>query len=346
MNVLIVGGTGFLGYHLTGHLLSRGHSVTLFNRGESPDGFGNRVKRLHGDRHDRDGFRKRLGGTSFDAVVDMISYTADDSRSALETFGGNVGHYVHVGSAAVYVVTRDYPCPLREEDYDRPLAPRPRGDAGLWDYGVGKRGSEDALREGFLRDRFPVTIVRPPIIVGERDHTLRAYTYFMRLRDGKPVILPDGGQNVFTLVYQDDVVRTLSANLGNPDCFGKAYNIAQQRALTLKDFLDRAARTIGVAPEFVSIPWEVLKKAGWNPSSSPFFNRRPLVLDTRRAETGLGFSSTSVDVWLEKTIRWFDSEFRGDPPESYRSREDEVRIIREYQDVLSHSFGEGRSTSA
>ncbi len=335
MNVLVIGGTKFLGHHLTRRLLGDGHGVTVFNRGETPDDFGDGVERIKGDRYDKSGFRKAFAGRSFDAAVDMIAYSADDSRSAVEVFRGKTGHYVHIGSAAVYVVTRDYPCPLREEDDDRPLVPRPMGDAALWEYGIGKRGCEDTLREAHARDGFPVTVVRPPIIVGERDHTLRAYSYILRLRDGKPVVLPDGGQSVSSLVYQDDIVRTIAASLGNPGTFGRAYNLAQPRALNLKELLERASQVMGVSPEFVPIPYDVLKKAGWSASSSPFFNRRPLVLDTRRAETELGFSATGVETWLERTIRWFTDEYRGGPPESYRSRDDEVRIIRDYRKALS-----------
>ena len=335
MTVLIIGGTRFLGYHLTRRLIGDGHEVTLFNWGEMPDDFGDSVKRIKGDRSDRKGFGKALAGTSFDAAVDMIAYQADDSRSAVETFRGRIGHYIQIGSAAVYVVTRDYPCPLREEDDDRPLAPRPGGDAGLWEYGVGKRDCEEVLREAHARDRFPATVIRPPIIVGERDHTLRAYSYFLRLRDGNPIVLPDGGQNVMSLVYQDDIVRAIAANLGNPVSFGRAYNLAQPRTLNLKEWLERAARVVGTSPDFVSIPYEVLRKAGWKASASPFFNRRPLVLDTRRAETELGFRATDVETWLERTIRWFTDEYRGGPPESYGSREEEVRIIRDYKKVVS-----------
>ena len=84
-----------------------------------------------------------------------------------------------------------------------------------------------------------------------------------------------------------------------------------------------------------TIPYEVLRKSGWNASASPFFNRRPLVLDTRRAETEIGFRATPLDTWLEKTIRWFTDDYRGGPPASYRSRDEEVRIICDYKKVVS-----------
>jgi nucleoside-diphosphate-sugar epimerase len=335
MRILIVGGTRFLGYHLTRRLLEDGHAVTLFNRGKTPDDFGDGVERIRGDRADRPGFRKAFAGRSFDAAVDMIAYTAEDSRSAAATFSGKVGHFVHISTAAVYLVTRDYPCPLREEDSERPLGRRPSGDAGMWDYGIAKRGCEEVLCEAHARDGFPATLVRPPIIVGERDHTLRAYSYLLRLRDGKPIVLPDGGQSVFSLAYQGDIVRAVAGNLGNAATFGKVYNVAHREALTLKGFLARAAAVSGASPDFVPVPYDVLRGAGWRASLSPYFNRRPLVIDIRRAEAELGLASTSVETWLERTIRWFAEDYRGEPPDDYRFRDEEVRIIRGYQKALS-----------
>jgi hypothetical protein len=40
------------------------------------------------------------------------------------------------------------------------------------------------------------------------------------LRDRKPLVLPDGGQSVFSLAYQEDIVRAVAANLGNAATFG------------------------------------------------------------------------------------------------------------------------------
>ena len=50
MQILLIGGTRFVGYQLTWRLLAAGHQVTLLNRGHSPDPFGTRVERLIVDR--------------------------------------------------------------------------------------------------------------------------------------------------------------------------------------------------------------------------------------------------------------------------------------------------------
>lgn len=334
MDILIIGGTRFLGYHLTKQLLKDGHRVTLFNRGKTPADFGQNVNRIRGDRSNLDEFIKSLKGKSFDAVIDMIAYRSKDSQAAVQIFSGNTDHFIHISTAAVYIVTKNYPCPLRENDFDRPLNEASKVNPGLWEYGMNKRGCEETLRKAFEKDNFPITIIRPPIIIGERDYTLRAYSYFIRLRDGEPIILPDSGMSVFTHVYQDDIVQTIKNNLKNKNAFGKSYNLAQRSGVTLKDFLRVAARIMGQKTEFASIPMDILDALGWDRSSSPFANRRPFVLDITKAQIELNYKPTDMEIWLEKTIHWFENEYKGSPPENYIQRKHEIEIIKAYRNAV------------
>ena len=61
MNVLVIGGTRFLGHEVAWRLLFAGHRVTLLNRGRETDAFGSRVERLRGDRTTAD-FARLLDG--------------------------------------------------------------------------------------------------------------------------------------------------------------------------------------------------------------------------------------------------------------------------------------------
>jgi nucleoside-diphosphate-sugar epimerase len=335
VNVLVIGGSRFLGYHLVRRLLQDGHEVTLFNRGQTPDDFGLSVKRIRGDRQDRDDFRRKLGPRTFEAVVDLIAFRKEDSRSAVETFGGRAGHYVHISSAAVYIVTKDYPNPISEEDFDRELRPRPDRNDGMWLYGILKRQCEEVLSAAHREHGFPATAYRLPVIEGERDYTLRAYSYFLRIGDGRPLVLPDGGLCPFTHVYQGDVVRTIAQNLGRPASFGRAYNLAQKEIITLREFVLKAAQILGAKPELVDIPRPVLEEAGLGVGFSPFSSRRPFILSVDRAERELGFKPTPFEDWLERTVRWFRDEYRGGQPENYAGREEEAAFARRYQQAVA-----------
>jgi nucleoside-diphosphate-sugar epimerase len=334
MKILVIGGTRFFGYFIVKRLVEDGHQVTLFNRGKTPDDFGHRLKRIRGDRYDHRAFFKKLDGKKYDVVVDMIAFKADDSRTAVKTFLGNIGHYFHISTGAVYAVTKDFPCPLSEQDFDRLLYPKRGKSDEFWDYGFHKRKCEEVLSEAYQKQGFPSTRLRPPIVMGERDHTLRAYSYFIRILDGRPLILPDGGLTVSSYVYQDDVVRAVSSNLLNVRSFGQAYNLAQAEVITLRAFVLRAAEILNRKVELVDIPTDVLDKTGLGTSFSPLSMRRLFILNTQKARRDLNFSSTPFEAWMRKTVQWFVEEYKGGPPENYRLRERELAIIRSYKKAV------------
>src|ERR1700733_5688495 len=66
LRILILGGTSFLGVHMTHLAQRRGHNVTLFNRGQSKQEFSPEVERLKGDRN---GCLIALRGRAWDAVI-------------------------------------------------------------------------------------------------------------------------------------------------------------------------------------------------------------------------------------------------------------------------------------
>jgi nucleoside-diphosphate-sugar epimerase len=334
MRILVIGGSRFFGYHLVKKFVDAGHETVLFNRGQTPDDFGDRVGRIKGDRNDRPEFRRKLGREKFDVVIDMIAYRADDSRSAVEAFSGKTEHFFHVSTGAVYTVTKNYPCPLREEDFERELLPEPKEDEGWWSYGYHKRQCEEVLWQAWREQRFPVTILRLPVVMGERDYTLRAYSYFLRLEDGEPLLLPDGGLSACTYVYQNDIVRAVSSNLLNARAQGQAYNLAQEEIVTLRSFVLAAARVLGRQPDLVDVPADVLKAASLGTSFSPLSMRRPFILSADKARRDLSFSSTPFEAWLRKNVLWFRDDYAGGPPDNYALRGEEVVLASRYREAV------------
>lgn len=189
MDILIVGGTRFVGYQLVWRLIAGGHRVTLLNRGTRLDPFGDRVQRLRADRTSNE-FDAALAGRTFDACVDFAVYTGDDARRAVAALASRAGHYVMISTGQVYLVRQDCPRPAREGDYDGLLMPEPdeHDDHEEWSYGVHKREAEDVLASAWMASGFPSTRLRIPMVNGERDHFRRIEGYLWRLLDGGPLI--------------------------------------------------------------------------------------------------------------------------------------------------------------
>ena len=106
MDVLIIGGTRYMGRIVVQRLLERGDKVTIFSRGTTQPEWWHQIEHIQGDREDRADFAAKLKGKSFDAVIDTQAYRKEDVESAIGAFDGNVGHYVIVSTGSVYLEGR------------------------------------------------------------------------------------------------------------------------------------------------------------------------------------------------------------------------------------------------
>lgn len=99
MRLLILGGTQFVGRHLTECALAQGHEVTLFNRNRAAPDLFPRVEVLTGDRL-KD--VSALGGRTWDAVIDTSAYTPATVRRSAELLRDAVRHYTFISTISVY----------------------------------------------------------------------------------------------------------------------------------------------------------------------------------------------------------------------------------------------------
>lgn len=174
LDLLILGGTGFLGPHVIKAALDRGHSVTMFNRGQTEPRFYEEmlagVENLHGDR--REDLSALGGDRRWDAVIDTSAYyprVVDMSAGLLKD---RVGQYVLVSTMSVYGERNDIDMDETAAvgTIDDPTTERVTGES----YGPLK-----ALCEAKAEELMPgcTTVVRPGLIVGFGDNTNR-YTYW------------------------------------------------------------------------------------------------------------------------------------------------------------------------
>jgi len=229
MRILVIGGTSFSGKVIVELLLQAGHQVTIFTRGNKRPEFWDRVEHIAGDRTDRNSFRQKVSRRTFDAVIDNIAYNAEDVQTALEVLRDSMGRYILTSSTVVYL-SGTLTMPISEDDVKHQIDKLPdivagyagyteqeisklpemhfgyteAGPNGMAGYILGKIRAERTLIE---QDTVPYTIIRPTILVGPEDPSLRAYFYFQRLMDGGPLILRNGGIQSIQLAYSRDVAH-------------------------------------------------------------------------------------------------------------------------------------------
>lgn len=186
LDILVLGGTGFLGPHQIEPALARGHRVTMFNRGITAAGlYGNRVETLVGNRDDRidQGLTSLAGSRRWDIVIDNSGFVGRHVRDSAELLHGRVGRYLFVSTMSAY--------DLLEEggtfSEDSPLSRAAEPDDELSGYGPMKAVCDRTVREIYGSDAI---IVRPTYIVGPRDETDR-FTYWVdRMARGGDVLGP------------------------------------------------------------------------------------------------------------------------------------------------------------
>ncbi len=334
MRVLIIGGTKFLGYHLTKALLREGIQVTLFNRGITPDDFGNKVERVTGDRKNYKYFHETFRDAQFDAVVDLIGYDLEDIEVAEKTFRDRIGQYIFISSGQVYLITENDHFPATEEDYFNKLIPCPPGEEADYNYGLKKRQIEDFLEQVHRSRKFPSVRFRCPIIHGSHDYTLRLYSYLLRISDGNPVIFPEAGDKIIRHIYVQDVVNTIFSVLQVESTRGKVFNLAQEDVLTLTELLNLCAQIMNSSVEILEIPEKNLLEYNIPLDISPFSGRWVSYLDPTFAREEIGFQSTPLSEWLPNVISYFMEDYAGDEPGNYRFRPREIQLVNKWKQKL------------
>jgi len=184
MNILIIGGTRFLGRHLVEAALERGHELKLFNRGQTNPGLFPDVETVLGDR-EKD--LNRLSGRRWDAVIDTCGYVPRVVRMSVEALKNTVDQYVFISTISVYAdfskIGIDEAGPVQTSQQD------PEEESSPETYGLRKALCEGAVRDVFGEER--TLLVRPGLIVGPYDPTDR-FTYWpVRIARGGDVLAPD-----------------------------------------------------------------------------------------------------------------------------------------------------------
>ena len=338
MQVLVLGGSRFIGRAIVERLLREGHAVTLLNRGVSPDPFGTRVRRIVGDRRDPATIERAITRRDYDAVVDVTAYHERDTELLVRVLGGRIGHFVHISTASVYLIREGLLPPFRESDFHGRLSPRSATGDSAWLYAYHKRRSEDALFRAWAADRFPFTTLRIPMVVGPNDYTRRAAAYLERLAAGGPLLLPDGGLNAWGFLWVDDVAEAVATNLANATAFGRAYNLAQREALSLRQFVLLAAEALEVTARLVSVPREWLESVGLGTAFSPYSHTHDILLDCRAAQEELLFRPTPARRWIRRLAAAFRKGWDGTLTAFAATRAAEIELARELGTIRLSSY--------
>jgi len=241
MNVIVTGGTGFVGQRLCAELAERGHDVTALAR--DPDG---------GDLHD--GVETAMGDvTAYDSVESH--FEAQDVAVNLVALSplfkppeGSSHDLVHAQGTANVVRA----CESHGVDDLIQMSALGADEDGLTAYIRAKGKAERTVRDADL----DWTIFRPSVIFGDGGEFV---SFTKQLTTPVVAPLPGGGTNEFQPIWIEDLVPMLADAVEDDAHRGETYEIGGPAVLSMREVTKLAWRAEGKNPTVVSLPMSLAK---------------------------------------------------------------------------------------
>lgn len=263
LSILMLGGTGFLGPAEVEYALARGHSVTLFNRGQTNTRLFPDVEKLVGDRAEPD--LSALKGRKWDAVMDTSASIATWVRDTADALKDSGGRYLFVSSMSAHTSNSilgqtESGEVFSHDQYVEALAKNPDQPMAL--YGEQKAEAERIVHNTF-GDRG--LVVRPGLIVGPGDRSDR-FTYWpVRIDRGGEIVAPDDGTIGAQIVDVRDLGRFL-VHLLEQEATGTYNAVGPKSPMSMAEMLYGIRAITSSEVKFTWIPADFLREhkvGGW-----------------------------------------------------------------------------------
>lgn len=330
LKLLILGGTGFIGPSMLRYAVDRGHSVSIFTRGNRPSPVPE-VEHLTGDRNDD---LSALEGRDWDVVIDNNARDYRWVERTTELLRDRAERYVFVSSISAYAgETLGYEASDATDTFrltvDSPLAAPPadfkRGDELPY-------GATKALGEQVAADAFPnrTLIVRPGFIVGPGDPTDR-FTYWVdRIHAGGDVLAPGDGTDPVQYIDVRDLTEWMIRMV--EEGTAGAYNGVGPEAETSMAAMLHGMRAITSTPVRLHwVPKDVLRAEGVQPYSDMpiWIPDDPFSTVPTPRSVAAGLTYRPLAVTARDTLDWHLA--RGQAIDFGISREREAEVLAKWR---------------
>lgn len=323
MNVLVTGGTGFVGSHLVDFLLQQNYSVRCLIRRSSDTRWlrGKRVEFIYGDVFDEDALQAAVKGVDYvyhsagltKAKTKEEYYRANTTgtRNILQAtikHNPSLKRFVHISSQAA-VGPSESMTPITEEREARPITT----------YGKSKWLSEVECHK--VEQLLPITIVRPPVVYGEREKDV--YEFFRTYRRGLQPMIGFSDKYV-SMIHVADLVRGIFLAGESSVAAGKTYFITSHRVYSWQEIGEATRKAMNQRAIRVRIPeFAVFVVAAFAELAAAFSSKPALInfekaremvqdywtCDHTKAKKELGFEQQiSLEDGVRRTIEWYQRE--------------------------------------
>ena len=320
MKALITGATGFVGSHLVDKLLEKNYEVYCLKRKTSSTKWldGKNIKYVEGDLFSNEALENCIkdmdyvfhiaGVVKAKTKQGFIHGNYDSTKNLLEITeraNPNIKKFIFVSSLAAVGPAKT------EVPVDENTVPAP-----ITTYGETKLKAEEAVYS--YKDKFPISIIRPPAVFGPRDSEI--LIYFKTFAGGLNSVI-GFDTKYLSLVYVEDladgIILAAEKEIANSQkyflCFDKAYNWDEIGDLTSKILGKKAFK--------IRLPHSVIYSVGYLAELFSTFSSKPATLNiekckditqlrwicsNEKAKKELGFKPKfTLEESFKKTIDWY-----------------------------------------
>lgn len=257
MRALFIGGTGTISSAITALAPQCGFELYLLNRGNRTELVPEGVKVIQADINNEEDVREKLKDMTFDVVAEFIAFDVDALKRDVRLFKGRTKQYIFISSASAYQKPLSSPFITESTPLSNPY----------WEYSRNKIAGEEYLMKEYRENGFPITIVRPSHTYGDFSIPTAihgkngSFSVIDRIRNGKKIIVHGDGSSLWTLTHNTDFAKAFVGLMGNPHAIGEAVQITSDESLTWNQIYEIIGSALGVKPQIVHIPSDILIKS-------------------------------------------------------------------------------------
>jgi nucleoside-diphosphate-sugar epimerase len=323
MRVLLIGGTGFIGSHLTPALQRLGADVGVLTRGQSDKPIPTGLTRITGDRKRLRESASAIRAFAPDVVIDLVLSSGTQARELVDVMRGITDRLVALSSMDVYRA-----CGVLHGLEEGPLEPVPlTEDSALRTKLSTYPPSVLAVLQGVFGwvddeyDKIPVertilgdadfrsTVLRLPMIYGPGDSLHRLWPLVRRMDDRRPFILLSTPHAAWRAPrgFVGNVAAAIALAATSEQAVGRVYNVAEQPSFSELEWGRRVAAVAGWHGEFLVVPPEEMPAHLATPGNLA----QHWAVESTRIRSELGYAEPfGIEEAIERTIEWQ----RANPP--------------------------------
>ena len=264
--ILVTGGAGFIGSHVTEELVRREHTVVVLDdlSGGFVDNVVNGAEFVQGSINDVELIARLFDDKKFDYVFHLAAYAAEGLSHFIKRFNynnnligsvnlinasvnSNVKCFVFTSSIAVYGASPVLP--MTEETPARPED----------SYGIAKLAVEQELK--CCKDMFDLNFVvfRPHNVFGERQNIGDKYRnvvgiFMNQILQGKPMSVFGDGEQTRAFSYISDVAPIIADSIDVPEAYNQVFNVGADQHYSVNDLARAVAEAMDVEPNVAHLP--------------------------------------------------------------------------------------------